>query len=528
MKKIRFGWHLSSKVFTRILISCLVVVLLAGIIVIPRLVSPANLLAQDLYDPYLPIILNNAQLGPTDTLTPSPTVTLTGTQPTPTKTNTAGPSPTNTLTPSPTFTGTLTPIPALTASVSPTSGKIGDNLVFTIKVGNTGTGPTLNNILVDSFPTYIDVLTVTTTQGSVNKQTHSFIVSVGDVRPGVIVTIVATVRVNSTLTRTETVTNVVALTYNEVFSKTTSVSYQVVYQTLPGTGELPLNWRESQISLNSMVPGIILMVIGIIVLLAVLFWPKLRDSKYRLWLIIGSGSLIILGFIFGAVSYGVFNPDKQVVVYQSTATNGYQVVLEPSATVLVHQPASAFSTPDAYVPLETLPDYPIPTPVITVTPKPGEAGPDTSAVSRIVIPALMLDTEVKYVPFDGVTWLISGLKQEVAWMGNTSWPGLGSNTALAGHVTVAGMGDGPFRHLDELPVGEVVLLYTDNNIYTYQVRESVVTDDGDMSVILPTEKSQISLITCVDWDNDSRTYLKRLVVYADLIRTESITIGRAP
>lgn len=215
-------------------------------------------------------------------------------------------------------------------------------------------------------------------------------------------------------------------------------------------------------------------------------------------------------------------------MYQSTPTNGNLAAQEPSATVLVHQPASAFSTPEAYLPLETLPDYPIPTPVITVTPQPGEPGPDISAVSRIVIPALMLDTEVKYVPFDGVTWLISGLKQEVAWMGNTSWPGLGSNTALAGHVTVAGMGDGPFRHLDELPVGEVILLYTDNNLYTYQVRESVVTDDGDMSVILPSENAQISLITCVDWDNESRTYLKRLVVYADLIRTESITIGRAP
>ena len=165
---------------------------------------------------------------------------------------------------------------------------------------------------------------------------------------------------------------------------------------------------------------------------------------------------------------------------------------------------------------------------MTITPQPGEVGPDTSDVTRIVIPILTLDTIVKYVPYDGMTWLINGLSQEVAWMGNTSWPGLGSNTALAGHVTVAGMGDGPFRHLDELPVGERVLVYTEQNIYTYQVRESKVTDDGDMSVIQPTDNAQISLITCVNWDQDSRTYLNRLVVVADLVQTEPVTLGSLP
>jgi sortase (surface protein transpeptidase) len=77
-------------------------------------------------------------------------------------------------------------------------------------------------------------------------------------------------------------------------------------------------------------------------------------------------------------------------------------------------------------------------------------------------------------------------------------------------------------------VGELVLIYTEQNIYTYQVRESKVTDDGDMSVTLPSETPQISLITCVDWDQDSRTYLHRLVVVADLLQTEPLAIGMVP
>jgi LPXTG-site transpeptidase (sortase) family protein len=87
------------------------------------------------------------------------------------------------------------------------------------------------------------------------------------------------------------------------------------------------------------------------------------------------------------------------------------------------------------------------------------------------------------------------------------------------------MGDGPFRHLDELPMGEVIILYTEQNIYTYQASERKITDDGDMSVINPTDTSQISLITCIDWDDATKTYLNRLVVVADLIRTEPITMG---
>ncbi len=90
------------------------------------------------------------------------------------------------------------------------------------------------------------------------------------------------------------------------------------------------------------------------------------------------------------------------------------------------------------------------------------------------------------------------------------------------------MGDGPFRHLDELPNGELVLLYTEKNIYTYQVRESRVTDDEDMSVTLATDNSQISLITCTDWDEETHAYLNRLVVIADLVRADPITMGSAP
>jgi LPXTG-site transpeptidase (sortase) family protein len=493
-------------------------------------VSSAQMIEQLGLNSYLPLIYANPNFVPL--YTPNPSATMTGTLSSPTTTGTVGPSPTQTLTPSPTFTGTLTPNASLTIAVTPSQAKVNERFIFTIKVGNTGTGPTHNNVIFDPFNnSFMDVTTVTTSRGTVTKQTHSFYVTIGDVFPGEIITITTEVMVNSSLAQTQTLSNVVTLTYDQT-SKTANTTYKVVFQTLPPTGELPLNWREDNIKPLAFIPALILMGLGGISLLVVVLWSKTQNPKYKLWMTVGGTLLILIGFAVGVTASGIANPIKQSQEYMMTPTTGgiiaHMQPVEPSATVLAHLPASAFSTPDVVIPIVTLPNYPIPTPKITITPRPGEVGPDISPVTRIIIPAMQLDTEVKYVPYDGFTWMITGLRQEIAWMGNTSWPGLGGNTGLAGHVTVAGMGDGPFRYLDKLPSGELVLLYTEKNIYTYQVRESKVINDGDMSVTLPTDNPQVSLITCVDWDEESHTYLNRLVVTADLIRSDPITIGRAP
>jgi len=173
----------------------------------------------------------------------------------------------------------------------------------------------------------------------------------------------------------------------------------------------------------------------------------------------------------------------------------------------------------------TLPDYPIPSPTSKPAVGPDGGPPDSSAISRIVIPAMGLDTVVKFVPYDGFTWAIAGLKQEVAWMGDTSWPGLGKNTGLAGHVTLVDGSNGPFRYLADLRAGDIISVSTQENMYTYKVREQVVVEDSNFSVLEPTDKPQLTLITCTNWDKDLKLYLNRLVVYADLAKVEPIKIA---
>jgi sortase A len=143
-------------------------------------------------------------------------------------------------------------------------------------------------------------------------------------------------------------------------------------------------------------------------------------------------------------------------------------------------------------------------------------GVDTSAVNRIIIPVLAVDKIVKYIPYDGHTWKIAGLQQEVAWLGETSWPGLGSNTALAAHVTLQTGSDGPFRYLSDLRFGDVVLVETENNRYQYVVKEAEVVEPTDLSILEPSSDSTLTLITCTEWDAETGFYVKRYIIRADL------------
>ncbi len=101
-------------------------------------------------------------------------------------------------------------------------------------------------------------------------------------------------------------------------------------------------------------------------------------------------------------------------------------------------------------------------------------------------------------------------------MGDTSWPGLGGNTGLAGHVTLRDGSDGPFRNLTEVQAGDEVIVYTEEKVYTYLVSlVSLVAEDA-LDVIQPQTTSQVTLVTCADWNDDLKMYMKRLVVIADL------------
>jgi LPXTG-site transpeptidase (sortase) family protein len=232
----------------------------------------------------------------------------------------------------------------------------------------------------------------------------------------------------------------------------------------------------------------------------------------------GNKTIILLGLTFGLVLIlaaacgGDETPATDISFIQAVPTE------TSTPTLLPYMPAYRFATPEVY---PEFPDYPVPTPTSVPTSVTGEAQPDTSPVVRLEIPDLKINSIVRFTPFEGLTWPVQGLREDVAWLGNTSWPGLGSNTVLAGHVTVEGLGDGPFRYLENLTTGDEILVYTEESIYTYAVRDQLTVDETDLGVTMPTTNPQLTLITCTGWDTELSLYRFRRVVVADLVSSEA-------
>lgn len=475
----------------------------------------------------------------TSTSTETPTSTLTGTPPTATSTSTptiTGTPPTLTPTvtgtpPTPTLTGTITPNATVSNSVSPNEARRNQNLTFTVRVTNSGSAPANNVTVADSFPSYLNVTSASVSQGtrSINTTNRTVSASFGTINPGQSATLTVVTTVNNLATTTVSLSNAATATYsynNLNYSRTSNtVTFRVLgTSSLPGTGGMerpaPADGADSLARLKTLAlaSGILLGLLGIAAILYGI-WSRVKRPQWADWYQKTGLMLVIVGVIFGLASLGIPQETNRPipVAIQESAPQAAESGGETRRVEVIDGETWIFIEP---VPTEEiLPDFPIPTPIVEPTIE-AEDPPDTSAIREIVIPAINLNAIVKYVPFDGYTWLIAGLRQEVAWMGDTSWPGLGGNTALAGHVTLRAGDDGPFRNLSNLAPGDTITIYTQENEYTYRVREQKTVSDGDFSILDPTEESQLTLITCDGWDPENKIYLTRLVVSSELINVK--------
>lgn len=75
--------------------------------------------------------------------------------------------------------------------------RIGDELDFTIVVGNRGSRPAENVVMNDTLPSYLDILDVSASRGDVSVNGNAVTVGIGQVAPGEIVTIRIRTRVSA-------------------------------------------------------------------------------------------------------------------------------------------------------------------------------------------------------------------------------------------------------------------------------------------------------------------------------------------
>jgi LPXTG-site transpeptidase (sortase) family protein len=146
----------------------------------------------------------------------------------------------------------------------------------------------------------------------------------------------------------------------------------------------------------------------------------------------------------------------------------------------------------------------------------------SNAITRLVIPELRLDAPVEYVPFTVFTWELDDLGQSIAWLGSMKGDGIARNLVLAGHATVFDGSHGPFRYLSRLTPGAELIVYSERYVYFYRVRELSLVEPEDADITENTADSQLTLVTCATWNEKTKSYLRRLVVIADLLKVEPI------
>ncbi|MGB9724212.1 MAG: sortase [Chloroflexia bacterium] len=170
------------------------------------------------------------------------------------------------------------------------------------------------------------------------------------------------------------------------------------------------------------------------------------------------------------------------------------------------------SAPLPFVPYTTTQAavIPAPNPYIPVpTPAPGTLLP-----TRLVIPAIELDTPVKEVTIENGVWQVA--EYAAGYHRGTARPGTVGNTVISGHKGLYG---GVFARLEELNVGDEVFLYAGPHLYRYIVEEKKSVWPHQVEVMAQTARPILTLITCTAYDT------QRLIVIARLDREVSGEAG---
>lgn len=162
-----------------------------------------------------------------------------------------------------------------------------------------------------------------------------------------------------------------------------------------------------------------------------------------------------------------------------------------------------------------------PTALPTLTPSPAPVASLPSPTPRpqasLFLPTAGVTAPVIEVYLDGQSWDVKYLGQNAGHLQGTAWFGQPGNIVLAGHVEMPDGRAGIFAGMDKLAVGDPVILSLNNQQQRYSIASINRVQPDDLSVLYPTEKDRLTLITCDAYDFLQDTYQDRVVVVAERV-----------
>ncbi|NIS79796.1 MAG: sortase [Anaerolineales bacterium] len=229
--------------------------------------------------------------------------------------------------------------------------------------------------------------------------------------------------------------------------------------------------------------------------------PILRSIFNRTLLVIEIAAVLGLAFILynGVEALQLLNREAADVLKGQTPTPTplISAVVLPSGHTPPTSPGGArpneSEIPESLRPLvQSLPVVAIPTP-----------GPEQAR--SIFIPALW-NAPAPVVQGDGWEQLKRGVGQHIG----SANPGVNGNLVLSAHNDIFGE---LFRDLDRLKPGDEIFLQTATRQFTYRVTGLRIVAPTEVSVLAPTVRSTVTLISCYPYLVDNQ----RIVVFGELV-----------
>jgi len=153
-------------------------------------------------------------------------------------------------------------------------------------------------------------------------------------------------------------------------------------------------------------------------------------------------------------------------------------------------------------------------------PEPNYAGASVALPERIEIPSLEVDTIVEKVGINTKGNMAAPSNySDVGWYKYGTRPGEKGSAVIAGHFDNGFAQDGVFKHLEELHIGDDIIVKTEEG---ETLRFVVSATSSYPYTEVPAEElfnrndtSRLNLITCSgDWIKSAKTYDRRLIVHA--------------
>jgi LPXTG-site transpeptidase (sortase) family protein len=138
------------------------------------------------------------------------------------------------------------------------------------------------------------------------------------------------------------------------------------------------------------------------------------------------------------------------------------------------------------------------------------------------IPRLGVKVSIVGVPMGRDSeWNVSWLGNQIGYLNGTAYPTRKGNSVLTGHAYTADGLPGPFMKLNQLRYGDQILIHLAGQIYIYEVRENRVLSPRDATVFKHQEHPWLTLVTCKDYDEKTRSYLHRVAIGAVLVSVKA-------